>query len=1097
VTFDVARARRYLKAPDLETLFIEEMGWDHYAGGLEVEVDGRRFWLQAVAEKRGVVAFTLSGKLPSHATRRKIDRRVAQSFREHFIVYVNPDRSQQLWQWVRREPGRPLISREHRYHVGQPGDSLLQKLQSIAFSLEEEESLTLVDVTSRVRAAFNVEQATKKFYTEFQKERDAFQEFLAGIPDEDLERWYVSVMLNRLMFIYFIQKKGFLDGDPDYLRNRLARSQAQGADRYYVGFLCPLFFEGFARPARERSPETRALLGEVPFLNGGIFQQHEVERLHEQTIRIPDVAFEWLFDFFERYQWHLDDRPLRADNEINPDVLGYIFEKYINQKQMGAYYTKEDITEYISKNTIIPFLFDEVRKGCPSAFEGLSSVWALLVADPDRYIYDGMRRGTNLDLPAVIAAGIDDVSQRELWNAPTPDDYALPTEIWRETVARRQRCAEVRARLAAGEVQEINDLITYNLDIQQFAQDVIENCETPELLRAFWKAINSVSVLDPTCGSGAFLFAALNILEPLYEGCLTRMEAFLAELAGREHHPHKYKDFRDVLEQVAQHPNRPYFVLKSIVINNLYGVDIMAEAVEIAKLRLFLKLVAQVGRVEDIEPLPDIDFNIRAGNSLVGFATYQEVERAVRREGAQFKMPPFFDDPMQVIEEKARDVDRLYQRFRQQQTELGGEVTPDDKQALRGRLGALADELDRYLAREYGVDVDKPLDFHLWRKSHQPFHWFVEFYGTIKKGGFDLIFGNPPWIEYSLVRKIYAVRGFETEKSGNLYALCTERALNLRSDSGWMSFIVQLPLVSSSRMTATRNLLKRRSGFLVTAPFDDRPSKLFSDLQHCRSVIFLSQGKGGASRNPLYTTQYQRWFAHTRRELFAKLHYVRTSEDVIYPNLFPKYGDELGIAVFEKVKSRSNQSFGIHFGRKETEHCIFYQEAMQYWTKAAVGLPYYAKDGVVGAPAHGRFLYFGDAATAYAAFALLYSSLFYVYFIAYGDGFHLNQRLVESFPGARGMFENASLVELGKKLMNELKANAERKTIRTRDGAEIAYDEYYGGKSKPTIDEIDRVLAQHYGFTDEELDFIVNYDIKYRMGEELFEDRDDNQEDDE
>jgi len=78
-------------------------------------------------------------------------------------------------------------------------------------------------------------------------------------------------------------------------------------------------------------------------------------------------------------------------------------------------------------------------------------------------------------------------------------------------------------------------------------------------------------------------------------------------------------------------------------------------------------------------------------------------------------------------------------------------------------------------------------------------------------------------------------------------------------------------------------------------------------------------------------------------------------------------------------------------------------------------------------------------------------------------------------------------VVLSKQLMAELKANAERKTIRTRDGAEIAYDEYYGGKSKPIIDEIDRILAHHYGFTDEELDFIINYDIKYRMGDELFE----------
>ena len=91
----------------------------------------------------------------------------------------------------------------------------------------------------------------------------------------------------------------------------------------------------------------------MPYLNGGLFLRHQIEEANG-GIDIPDAAFEAVFAFFDRYQWHLDDRPLRSDNEINPDVLGYIFEKYINQKQMGAYYTNEDITEYIPKNTIIP-----------------------------------------------------------------------------------------------------------------------------------------------------------------------------------------------------------------------------------------------------------------------------------------------------------------------------------------------------------------------------------------------------------------------------------------------------------------------------------------------------------------------------------------------------------------------------------------------------------------------------------------------------------------------------------------------------------------------------------------------------------------------
>ena len=245
----------------------------------------------------------------------------------------------------------------------------------------------------RVQTAFDVEKVTKKFYDHFKKEHTAFLKFLNGIPDDDMQKWYVSVMLNRLMFIYFIQKKNFLDNNENYLHAKLVQSQANGTNRYYKDFLCPLFFEGFAKPESERSREMKRLLGKIPYLNGGIFQKHQLETLHGENIEIPDKAFEQIFKFFEQYQWHLDDRPLRNDNEINPDVLGYIFEKYINQKQMGAYYTKEDITEYISKNTIIPFLFDQAKKACKIAFEGDASVWQLLQEDPDCYIYDAVKKG--------------------------------------------------------------------------------------------------------------------------------------------------------------------------------------------------------------------------------------------------------------------------------------------------------------------------------------------------------------------------------------------------------------------------------------------------------------------------------------------------------------------------------------------------------------------------------------------------------------------------------------------------------------------------------------------------------------------------------
>ncbi len=459
----------------------------------------------------------------------------------------------------------------------------------MAFTLAEEEQATTFEAGRRVRRAFDVERVTRRFYDQFQKEHKAFFAQVQGLSEE-ARRWYTSLMLNRLMFVYFVQKKGFLDGNLNYLRDRLQKVQAlRGRDRFhsfYRDFLLALFHDGLGSPQRPQDPELQALLGNIPYLNGGLFELHPLEA-ENPDIHIPDEAFEQVFDFFEQYQWHLDDRPLREGNEINPDVLGYIFEKYINQKQMGAYYTKEDITEYISKNTILPHLLEATRQSCSVAFQGEQSVWKLLAQDPDRYIYEAVRRGASYPeekLPDFVQKGMHDPQARmfdkryNLDEANLKDEeghpLTLPTETWREYVQRRQRYHTLKAKLQAGEVQNVADLITFNLNIRQFAQDVLDSAEGSDLLRAYWQALTEVKILDPTCGSGAFLFAALNILQPLYESALDKMEALVSE-ADAAGNTHKYPDFRKVLAEVAQHPNERYFVLKRIVVNNLYGVDIM------------------------------------------------------------------------------------------------------------------------------------------------------------------------------------------------------------------------------------------------------------------------------------------------------------------------------------------------------------------------------------------------------------------------------------------------------------------------------------------------------------------------------------------
>ncbi len=1079
MTIDFARVRSWLKEAQFQWLFTQGLGWDHHTLHLEVALNGCSYRLSAFAQKRGVVAFLCEspdGGIPDYGTRGKIEKQVARSVREHLIVFVDGDRAHQVWQWVKREAGKPTARREHSFHRSQSGDALLQKLDRLAFTLEEEERVTLPDVTGRQRAAFDLERVTKKFYDLFQREHAAFLEFLQGIPEEGMQRWYVSVMLNRLMFVYFVQKKGFLDGNTDYLKNRLVEMQRRGADLYYSGFLCPLFFEGFARREPERSPEVNRLLGKVPYLDGGLFQRHQIEELHGQQIKIADAAFERLFAFFDRYQWHLDERPLRADDEINPDVLGYIFEKYINQKEMGAYYTKEDITGYIARNTVIPYLFDAARPECRIAFEGEHTLWGLLQADPDRYIYDAVKKGVELPLPPEIAAGLQEVSKRTEWNRPAPAEYALPTEIWREVVARRRRYQEVRAKLSAGEVRSIDDLITYNLDVVQFAQDVIENSEGSELLRAFWHAIQRVTVLDPTAGSGAFLFAALNLLEGLYEACLERMEAFLADLerSGERHRPEKYSDFRRVLERVEQHPNRRYFVLKSIVVNNLYGVDIMEEAVEICKLRLFLKLVAQVERVEDVEPLPDIDFNVRAGNTLVGFATYDDVKEAVTR-----KLD--FYDTMGRIDEAAGDVDRLAARFREQQTEIGGRVTPADKQDLRARLGVLEDELNRYLAGEYGVDPDDAGTYRRWLDSHRPFHWFVEFYGIMKRGGFDVIIGNPPYVVYSPDKVGYRLDPirYSTSETKNLYAFVFERSAGLARSDSPIGLIVQLTVMSSERLPSLQNLLAERAQ-VYALPFPRRPESMFDGVEMPVAIV-LSEGRG---RERFVTSRVGRVYAEERPyglDVVSLIpHSIRLNGYRI-----AKVGSRLEADICRRVLDRSHMSLG-ELAVSLSGWVAYYQEACRYWAKARRGIPFFVRDGIQISPPHGRIVSFVEEKALDLAVCLLNSSLFYWYYSVFSDCEHINDGLIRELPVPRS-WHHSDWGKLAAELEKALQGNATRKTINTKDGHVIEYDEIKVSLSKAVIDEIDRVLAKHYGFTEEELDFIINYDIKYRMGRDGLE----------
>jgi hypothetical protein len=579
--------------------------------------------------------------------------------------------------------------------------------------------------------------------------------------------------------------------------------------------------------------------------------------------------------------------------------------------------------------------------------------------------------------------------------------------------------------------------------------------------------------LDPTCGSGAFLFAALNVLEPLYEACLDRMESFIED-AKKLSKPSEV-DFVEVMAEVEKHPSRTYYVYKSIILHNLFGVDIMAEAVEICKLRLFLKLVSQVDGAHgrDLEPLPDIDFNIRTGNTLVGFATESQFDKANTLVTDQSRRAE--------IKKSISDLANLFDRFRRGQTVHGGKVTTKEKHQLRNKLGSLSLDLDKYLAHSYGVDPTKKADFGTWRESHQPFHWFAEFYGVMQEGGFDVVIGNPPYVVNTANKVPYDLSsaGLVTLSAGNLYAYVFERSIPLAKASAPISLIVQLTAISSERMRPLQDLLIAR-GLLQILPYPRRPESIFDGVE-MPVVILTSYPR---SIRSMVSTRIGRMYGQ-ERPYCLETHQTATHNMRLHGHRVAKFQTDAEQSIIKKIVSKT-YSTGLLVTRS-SGHQVFYQEACRYWLKAQSGLPYFARNGEVMRPPHGRVFSATNKNSAAFFGCLLNSSMFYWYYSLFSDCEHVNDDLVKTVP-IPPEWADQDWTKLSTALSDALSSHASRKTINTKQGHVIEYDEMKAARAKSEINKIDLALGKIYGFSDDELDLLVNYDIKYRMaGVESYE----------
>ena len=694
-----------------------------------------------------------------------------------------------------------------------------------------------------------------------------------------------------------------------------------------------------------------------------------------------------------------------------------------------------------------------------------------------------MKKGCNEPLPKYIAEGIDTakpnlLERRKHWNERTPETFALPTEIWRETIERRQRYSNIKQKIVNGEITAINDFITYNLDIRQFVADYLADTPDHLFIKHFYSALQHITILDPTCGSGAFLFAALNILEPLYEVCINRMKEF------NKQNPLLFKqELQEITHKYRS--NIQYFIYKSIILRNLYGVDIMVEATEIAKLRLFLKMVAvvEVDKRDPnlgLDPLPDIDFNIRCGNTLVGYATQAELKRDLA-EGNMFDREEF----EAKINGEMEKISKAYQRFKEIQLQQSEKMV-DFKQAkhnLNERLSALNHLLNNKM---YGA-VETNISYDTWLLTHQPFHWLAEFYEIINEyGGFDVIIGNPPYVEYNkkiqgiAISDLYKLVGYKTISCGNLYAYILERSKKIMKQESFISMIVPLSGHSTERMAPLVTNFYEKFGLHLhlNLSADANPQKLFEGVKF-RLGIFIATDTGKGR----YSTKYTRWLADERKILFNALVRYNSIEDYTYQNIIPKIASPLFVSIAKKINTEKTQYF-IGVGNLQ---CL-YHNAPVNWIRSHTFVPYFCseRDGE-GITTQLKSVSFDNGKQVKVGSCILNSSLFFIWWITNSDCYHLNKPEIVNFKYQYDKGVEKEICSVADRLAKDMKKKSIRRVYNYKTTGRVEYDEFYMKLSKPIIDEIDKVLARHYGFTEEELDFIINYDIKYRMGDELNE----------
>ncbi|MHB8599923.1 MAG: Eco57I restriction-modification methylase domain-containing protein [Ktedonobacteraceae bacterium] len=607
----------------------------------------------------------------------------AANYQNGLFVFSNS--SQDTWHFVNVKDDTRTSRRQlfRRITVGSQERLRTATERLTLLNLADVPHASRPEIVDRHDHAFDVGIVTQKFFDEYKTVFNILQADLkAQGGDASWAHDYALQFLNRCMFLYFVQRKGWLGDDTHFLLNfwySYHKTPHEG-DTFFKQWLQVLFFEAFNKGYRGTHPYFPAhihrILSEAPYLNGGLFARNELDTIAD-SFNFSDFRFNQVLDFLERYNFTIaEDSPLDQEVAVDPEMIGHVYESLVNvstevdeKGDAGIFYTPRAEIDLMCRLALVDYLANHIG------------------ADKKNILYD-------------VVFALEPHEQSEA------DDRARVEGIW----------------------QKIGDCLQHP------------------------------RILDPACGSGAFLVGMLYVLDNL----------------NARVHENRYLD------------ENPYKRKKRIIEECLYGVDVMGWAVQVAELRLWLSLIIDADltleeRIKREDPLlPHLSFKVRIGDSLV-----QEVgdinmghKQALSDLSQPFRvrMNTLITDKRTYFHNHSDRNPRTKEDIEQEELQFFRDIlderihtldediqkhsrtieTQKSPEGIFGDKSAQAKERDSIIREQQQLISEKERQLQSYREAREklktpkdvPFVWDVAFYEVCGSGnnGFDIVIGNPPYV---------------------------------------------------------------------------------------------------------------------------------------------------------------------------------------------------------------------------------------------------------------------------------------------------------------------------------------------------------------